>query len=228
MYPWAFRRQVVPLTNTQRHKSIQAILAAITAVGKAEHQSSPEKIIAAASEKVMAKIGVGGSRETETREAVDSAHAGMLARLGGSQPSLIICGFTCTHDSLQVAKRLHELSPAVPMIGCTSCRGLVLNDTWLTYKKEFALGVWGISDDTGMYTTLHIQDRPEDLREHVAAEVGKACGTKQSTPSFAVLLGSPGDEEIILSGMQDALGGAVPITGEWKKIANRVIWIYRC
>merc|ERR1712070_993612 len=94
----------------------------------------------------------------------------------------------------------------------------------------FALGVWGISDNTGIYATLHIQERPGLLREHVAESVAKLCETKQETASFAILLGSPGDEEIILSGMQDALGPSVPIVGgssadntvagDWKQIAK--------
>ena len=49
-------------------------------------------------------------------------------------------------------------------------------------------------------------------------------------PSFAVLLGSPGDEEIVLDGMQAALGDATPIlggssadnavVGAWRQIAK--------
>ena len=45
------------------------------------------------------------------------------------------------------------------MLGCTSCRGLVLNGTWLTHKKEFALGLWGIADDAGAYSVIHIEAR---------------------------------------------------------------------
>ena len=59
--------------------------------------------------------------------------------------------------SAEVAATLHDLSPTVPMIGCTTCRGVVLNDTWLTHQKEFALGVWGLADDSGGYAVLHIQ-----------------------------------------------------------------------
>ena len=58
---------------------------------------------------------------------------------------------TCRH------MRSHSLQ--VPMLGCTSCRGLVLNGTWLTHKKEFALGLWGIADDAGAYSVIHIEAR---------------------------------------------------------------------
>ena len=95
--------------------------------------------------RVKAKVGVGGSRETETRGALETAFKGLLSRLDGAPPTLIVCAFTCTHDADELAARLHELAPTVPMIGCTTCRGVVLNDTWLTHKKEFALGLWGAS-----------------------------------------------------------------------------------
>ena len=180
-------------------------------------------------------VGVGGSRETDTRGAVDTAHKTMLTRLSGQQPSFIVCAFTCTHEAELVAKRLHELSPTVPMIGCTSCRGVVLNDTWLTHQKEYALGCWGILDDAGIYLTVHIAERPPKLRDEVLSAMTKVMHDHgrgaEDPPSFAVLLGSPGDEEIILDGMRAAVGEGVPILGgssgdnavkgEWRQIAKQ-------
>jgi len=119
------------------------------------------------------------------------------------------------------------------MIGCTSCQGVVLNDTWLTHNKEYALGLWGIADDAGAYITVHITERPTNLRDEVLAQMSKAMATRNredTPPSFAVILGSPGDEEIILDGMTAALGDTVPIlggssgdnavTGDWRQIAK--------
>jgi hypothetical protein len=143
LYPWVFKRQVVPLTKTQRRASaaqlIKAIEEAAATVKNGRIKPDPP-IEAVMGAKVKVTVGVGGSRETDTRGAVDTAHKTMLARLNGQQPSLIVCAYTCTHEAEAVAKRLHELSPTVPMLGCTSCRGVVLNDTWLTHQKEYALG----------------------------------------------------------------------------------------
>jgi hypothetical protein len=216
LYPWVFGRQVVPLTKTQRRTSVSQLLDAITTAKSAGRVPPKEPINAVMGAKVKAKVGVGGSRETQTRGAVDTAHKGMLTRIDGQQPSLIICGFTCTHPAEDVANRVHELSPMVPMIGCTSCRGVVLNDTWLTHQKEYALGLWGIMDDAGAYITVHIQERPPELRDQVFAVLSRAIqdqGMSGEEPSFAIILGSPGDEEIILGAMQDALGEGVPIMG---------------
>ena len=79
---------------------------------------------------------------------------------------------------------------------------------------------------------LHLQERPStNLRDAVFAEVARARQLRDGeTPSFAVLLGSPGDEEMILDGLQAALGPGVPIlggssadnavAGAWRQIAK--------
>eukprot|EP00966_Prymnesium_polylepis_P239514 5539211-Prymnesium_polylepis.1 len=80
------------------------------------------------------------------------------------------------------------------MLGCTTCRGVVLNGTWLTHQKEYALGLWGICDDAGAYSVIHIQERPAQgqLRDAVLAQVSQAMRVREgtaTTPSFAILLG---------------------------------------
>ena len=234
LYPWVFKRQVVPLTKSQRRTSTDALLNAIEEAANTGRNPPPEPIDAAMNERVKVLVGVGGSRETDTHEAIDTAHKTMLTRLEGRQPSLVVCAFTCMHDAEEVAKRVHELSPTVPMIGCTSCRGLVMNDTWLTHNKEFALGLWGLCDDAGTYITLHLTERGPSLRDEVFAAVTKAMEARirapGEEPSFAMLLGSPGDEETILDGMRAALGDSVPIlggssadntvSGAWRQIAT--------
>mmetsp|Transcript_65103 Transcript_65103/g.108157 ORF Transcript_65103/g.108157 Transcript_65103/m.108157 type:complete len:662 (+) Transcript_65103:39-2024(+) len=231
LYPFVFSRQVIPLSKSQRRASVKSLLEAIGAAAAEGRKPPAQRIEASHNARAYAKVGVGGSRETETRSAIDTAHKGMLARLDGHTPSLVVAAFTCTHNASEVANRLHELAPGIPMIGCTSCRGVVLNDTWLTHKKETALGLWGICDDAGSYVTLHLTTRPPSLRDAVLAEVAQAIKLRHDEPpSFAVLLGSPGDEEIILDGMQAALGDKVPIlggssgdntvSGEWQQICK--------
>lgn len=124
----------------------------------------------------------------------------------------------------------------MPRVQVTSCRGLLINDSWLTHNKEYAVGLWGICDDAGAYTTLHITERPTQraqLRDLVLAEVARALKLREGDrPSFAILLGSPGDEEVVLDGLQAALGAEVPIlggsaadndgSGAWMQVA----WLY--
>jgi len=230
LYPWLFARQVVPISKTQRRASLTQLLESVQTACQERTRPPTTPIVSELSTLGRAKVGVGGSRETETLGACETAFNGMLSRLGGAMPSLIVVAFTCTHDATEVARRLHELAPMVPMVGCTSCQGVVLNDTWLTYQKQFAMGVWGVTDDAGVYIVRHIEERPHGLRDRVLSEVSLACKTRDDLPSFALLLGSPDDEEVVISGMQSALGDTVPIIGgssadntlkgDWKQIAK--------
>lgn len=231
LYPWAFGRQAVELTKSKRRESTDALISAISAAKKQGRVKPKEMIKAEVGGLVDAKVGVGGSSGTETRAAVESAFRGMRDRLGGDLPSFMVCTFTCTHDADKIAAQLHEIAPTVPMIGCTTCQGLVLNDRWLSHNRQFALGLWGLSDDAGSFTTIHIRERPPSgIRDAVLAEVTGALKLRQMKPSFAILLGSPGDEELVLDGMQVALGKDVPILGgssadnnvegSWRQIAK--------
>jgi len=105
----------------------------------------------------------------------------------------------------------------VPMIGCTTCKGVVLNKRWLTHNKAHALALWGLCDDGGAYITIHIEERTKGLRDEVHGQVSRAMdengGEEGLLPSFVVLLGSPGQEEIVLDGLRAALGDEVPILG---------------
>ena len=219
LHKWAFKKPAIPLTKSQRHESVRQLLEAVDEAVAAGRKPPAQKIEAKFRARVAAKVGVGGSQETDTLGAIDTAHKAMLNKLGGQQPSLIICAFTCTHEAEAVAKRVHELSPTVPMIGCTSCRGVVLNERWITHNKKYALGLWGLCDDGGAYITIHIKERPSGggLRDEVYAQASSAMrqrgGDDSAPPSFAVLLGSPGNEEAILDGLTAALGGEVPILG---------------
>jgi hypothetical protein len=215
LYPWIFSRQVVVLTKTQRRNSHKMLLDAIEKAlsdGKSK-PSAPLQYSADTTKSIPVKVGVGGSRETDTQGAVESAHAAMLSRLGGEQPSLIVAGFTCTHDAAKVAGIIHHLSPSVPMMGCTSCRGIVLNDRWLSYQKEYAVALWGLHDIAGTYKVIRITNRPKDLSAELRRQVQEACRVRDEMPSFVFLLGSPGDEEAVLKGIVDAIGTDVPILG---------------
>ena len=222
LYPWVFVRSVVELNKSQRSASVQKLLTAIEKAAAVGRKPPTPKIDAMFRNKVPAKVGVGGSIETNTSGAVDTAQKEMLAALGGQQPSIIICAFTCTHEAKVVAQCVHELNETVPMIGCTTCKGVVLNKAWLTHKgvelnKEHALALWGLCDDGGAYITIHIEERPQRLRDEVHAQVSRAMdengGEEGLLPSFVVLLGSPGQEEIVLDGLRAALGDEVPILG---------------
>mmetsp|Transcript_55601 Transcript_55601/g.148300 ORF Transcript_55601/g.148300 Transcript_55601/m.148300 type:complete len:654 (-) Transcript_55601:255-2216(-) len=224
MYPWVFARPEIAVSKMHRQDSVEELLKSVKAACAERSVPPVTKIVVGAGRLTQVSVAVGGSRATSSAAACETAYKGLLQRLGGSLPSLIVATCTSAHDASEVTAKLHELAPFVPMVGCTSCRGVVLNDTWLsqrqqtgtwnTEEKAFGLGLWGIRDACGTYVVRHIIERSSSrLRDAVFAEVQLACDTCDSAPSFAMLLASPGEEEVILEGMVAALGDAVPILG---------------
>ena len=113
----------------------------------------------------------------------------------------------------ELATQLHELAQTVPILGCTTCCGVVLTDTWLTHDKAYALWLCGIADDADSYSTVHLDTRPLPLGEAVRTEVVHAPKLREDLHSFTILLGSPGNEEIIPANITAALSHATPILG---------------
>ena len=139
LYPWAFARQSVPLTKLHRRNTLQMLLAAVRSgldVAALGRKPPAQSVQASVESLSSAKIGAGGSRATETELAVEAAYEAMMTKLGGAKPTLVLAAFTDTHDAELVGNELDSLLGDVPMLGCTSCRGVVLNDSWLTYDKR--------------------------------------------------------------------------------------------
>ena len=158
-----------------------------------------------------------------------------LAGSGEARPSLIIAAFTCTHDAATVARTIHDLCPDVPMAGCTTCRGAVVNGTWCSEGREtgteVAVSLWALSDEAGEFSVVHIENKHPSLTtstttaaatgsslvstlgDMVKARLVEACRLRDALPSFAVLLASPGDEETVLFSIHEVLGDDVPLIG---------------
>ena len=188
-------------------------------------------------EAVHVAVSAASSCDTETRSAVESAFKAMAAKLGAQSSrtsstriSLIIVAFTCTHDADEVIETLHQLCPDVPVAGMTTCRGVVMNGTWSTHRKEYACGVWGLSDEAGDYAVGQVSTRGPNFITNIAAELKGLLSTRSGTPSFVLLLGSPGGEEDTLAAMRGVLDPSVPILGgssadnkvqgEWRQVAK--------
>jgi hypothetical protein len=183
---------------------------------------------------VNVAVSAASSRDTETSSAVGSAFQAMSSKLSlasnNTRPSLIVAAFTCTHDADEVINALHHLCPDVPVAGMTTCRGVVMNGTWSTHRKEYALGLWAISDEAGDYAVGQVCNRETDFPSAMATELVSLLATRSCIPSFVLLLGSPGGEEETLVAMRNVLDPAVPILGgssadnkvqgEWRQVAK--------
>ena len=187
-------------------------------------------------------VVAASSLGTETHVAVESALRNLTSRLSAASSSgsimsskksdsrrgsahntkaqvstpfsLIVAAYTHTHDANAVAAALHEMCPGTPIAGITTCRGVVCNQSWVTHRKEFALALWAVSDLAGDYAVVHVMQREDDdFHQQVRDKVGSAVKMRSISPSFALMLGAPGNEEQTLAVVQEVLGDGVPILG---------------
>ena len=231
---WIFQRQAVAVNRSYRRQSTTNLISAVFKAAEDGAKPPLEPIVVQTRVSEQIKVGTSSSLDTETESAVESAYNGLLRKFKkGSSPSLIVVSFTCTHDEQAIIQQLDQLCPNTVVAGITSCRGIVVNGAWVTHRKEYSLGMWGICDDEGEYTVIHIGD--EDLgggkvEALVRHKVTNAIPKSEGSPSFALLLGSPGGEEGIMKTLSECIGKGVPILGgssadnavlgQWKQVAK--------
>jgi len=234
VYPWIFQRQAVTVNRSYRRQSTSSLLMAIQKAMEDGLQPPPEPIVVEMRISAQIKVGTSSSLDTETESAIQSAHSALLKKFKtGHTPSLIVASFTCTHDEKAIVQRLDELCPNTVVAGITSCRGIVVNGAWVTHRKEYSLGLWGICDDEGEYAVVHIDDKEREngkIEALIQTKVTAIMPPSEGPPSFVLLLGSPGGEENIMKALSDCIGKNVPILGgssadnavlgQWKQIAK--------
>jgi hypothetical protein len=135
---------------------------------------------------------------------------------------------SCKNDAKKVLKGVREVTDT-PIIGCTSCEGIITPDGYLTSENGF-VGMLSLSDKD-MVVGVAAHEAGKDARligRRVAIEaVENAKSTR--APAYFYMIASPKEEEAYLMGIQDVIG-RVPMFGgsaadntvnkEWKIICN--------
>lgn len=134
------------------------------------------------------------------------------------------------NDLLEGLKK--ELGSA-PIIGCTSSGGVLVPDGYITSEHGFA-GILAIGDketEVGVSASPKLSSARETGRR-VAIDAMNKVGTTFS-PSYFLMLASPGEEEEYAKGIEDIIGN-VPIfggscadnnlNGEWKIFTNEGVF----
>ena len=106
--------------------------------------------------------------------------------------------YTCTHDATMIAETLSHLLPDIPIAGMSSCRGVVVNSEWTSFRKEFGLGLWALADEASFTQAVHMEDK--EAPGFAATFKNQLVATRDSQelpPSFIMLMGSPGNEEAV-------------------------------
>lgn len=129
------------------------------------------------------------------------------------------------YDTDEMLKGAKSILGTAPIIGATSCGGIIVPDGYITSQNGFA-GIMAIGDQETKVATA-ISERGLNARQtgkKVAIEAMKKVGT-DFPPAYFMMVATPGDEEEYLKGIQDVIG-EIPcfggtaadddLSGEWR------------
>ncbi|MBQ3308062.1 MAG: FIST C-terminal domain-containing protein [Bacilli bacterium] len=174
----------------------------------------------------MLKSKVGYS--TNEDERLQGVEAATDSTKSLENIALNILFLSCRNDAKKVLKGVREVTNT-PIIGCTSCEGIITPDGYLTSENGY-VGMLSLSDKD-MVVGVAAHEGGKDARligRKVAIEaVENAKSTR--APAYFYMIASPKEEEAYLMGIQDVIG-RVPMFGgsaadntvnnEWKIICN--------
>ncbi len=165
-----------------------------------------------------------------TEDALRFAYADLVNKLGGA-PSWMAVHGTYQHSGGVIVSTLQTLAPNVPFQGGTSCLGVMTEDGFHS-DEGVSLGLFGILDPEGVYAVGSAEAKTYSRRtgNEAIANALQSAG-KTTRPALVWITCPPGDEEGILTGVEEGLGGvSVPIIGgssadnsvdgKWYQITN--------
>ena len=138
---------------------------------------------------------------------------------------------SCNNDVRKVVRGVQEVTSA-PIIGCTSCEGIITPEGYITSEQGFS-GIMSLNDPN-MTIGVSCHEAGKDARligrKVAIAAVQDAHSTR--APAYFYMVASPKEEEEYLMGIQDVIG-RVPmfggsaadneLNGEWKIICNNQV-----
>lgn len=132
-----------------------------------------------------------------------------------SDLSNLVCYFTQEYDAKQLAEALTEAFPNIPIIGCSSCRGVMTQDG---YFPNPAVGLMGIYDQSNAgygsaLINLHDQTPVSSLIDQAIDSALESANRIGELPSLVLLHATPGMEEVLIESIDCKFGSQVPIIG---------------
>lgn len=150
---------------------------------------------------------------SDTVEALKAAYADLEHKLGGS-PTWMAVHSTYQHSGELIMTTLESLAPGIPFQGGTSCLGL-MTEAGFHSENGVSLGLFGIRDPEGVYAVGYSEEKANPRLTGVDI-IRKALHNagRNALPALIWITCAPGNEEDILAGIKDGLGGAnTPIIG---------------
>jgi hypothetical protein len=159
------------------------------------------------------KIASSWSSEQDVEAAVARVCEAVVQRLGG-EPTAVFVHHSVRHDPAAVAAGLRTRLPGAAVLGGTSCLGVMTEDG-AHVDDGIGLGVLAVRDPEGHYgvAVQAIDGEPRKAASAAIARAIEAAGRPGEPPELVWVVGVPGHEERLLLGIQDVIGGEVPIAG---------------
>ncbi len=159
------------------------------------------------------EIASSFSTSSDTAAVLKDAYTNLENKLGGRPTWLAVHG-TYQHSGEVITRTLASLAPGVPFQGGTSCLG-VMTEAGYHSDQGVGLGLFGIRDPEGTYAVGTSESKTLSSysgREAITKALEKAPPNKP--PALVWITCAPGDEEWILAGIEEGLGGAkTPVIG---------------
>lgn len=132
----------------------------------------------------------------------------------GGSPDLLVAYSSVGYATDQFLSRLCENYVGSPMLGGTSCRG-VMTERGFHSVDNTGAGVFAIFDPDGAYgvAASDIGDDPRAAARWVVERALAEAGRPGEVPMLIWLSAAPGCEESILAGIADVVGPNVPVVG---------------
>jgi hypothetical protein len=159
------------------------------------------------------KIASAWSSEQDVEVAVARVCDAVKQRLGG-EPTAVFVHHSVRHDPAVVAAAFRARFGGAAVLGGTSCLG-VMTEEGAHVDDGIGLGVLAVHDPEGSYGVA-VQPIGGDPRKASAEAIARAiaaAGRPGEPPELVWVVGVPGHEERLLLGIQDVIGGEVPIAG---------------
>jgi hypothetical protein len=156
---------------------------------------------------VVQSAAVSGA---DTKVATESLCA-EIERTSG-HPDFMFVFYGCDHDSRILHSVLSERFPDTPILGGTSCSG-VMTDRGL--GDPASIGVLAIADSGGDYgvASARIGEDPASTAEATLHRALSEAGCPGEVPELIWIFQAPGREEEVIEGLRRVVGDSCPIIG---------------
>jgi hypothetical protein len=158
---------------------------------------------------LLSASAVGSDAGELTRRCIDQLRDG-----GVLEPRYVMVQAEASLDLVQIAAELRLAWPGVAMHIATSCLGS-FTEAGLVMGPEPGLCMLAIADPNGDYGAAAgtLGATPRESATSIVRAALLDADRIGETPDLVWISASPGNEELVLAGIHDVVGSAVPIVG---------------